>query len=136
MDHICQWGANKNPWAGYRMGLSYVSITPKAAVKKTPFNLQSNGWDDENVKRAHLSTLWLAVLRCHEQSCSFRQSSKCVNDADLVQHMQPGVKQPDHRCGDGFVVSTRPAVRPGYDAIYRCKSYRFVGWKTRSSPQW
>ena len=28
IDHMCQWGANRNPWTGYRMGSSRPPISP------------------------------------------------------------------------------------------------------------
>ena len=45
---MCQWGVDRNPWAGYRMGPSptpYVSLNPQTGGdrKIPPFKFQPTG---------------------------------------------------------------------------------------------
>ena len=91
--HMCQWGANSNPWAAYRMGLS---PTPR------PPNPQTGGRKDslsnciqlviDRQKECQISKLENTYSLpgcevCHEQSYSLRQSPKWVN-ADRVQYVR------------------------------------------------
>ena len=89
MDHVCQWGASRNTWAGYRMGLSPTNhVRPKPqrwGPKSLPFKLQPNG-------RSSTTTTWLVIRQFlvlnwrHEQSYSFRQSQRWAN-ADRTQYI-------------------------------------------------
>ena len=86
---MCQWGANRNPYTGYRRAPPWPSrpLNPKAGVKNPPLNLQPNGWrSTKTVSRAHFSTRWLAVKWCIEQSYSFCQSPEFVN-ANRTQYV-------------------------------------------------
>ena len=63
---MCQWGANRNPWAYYRIDLppdpNVTFNPPNRGVAKYPFEIAAKRLEiDENVKRAHLRTHWLAV---------------------------------------------------------------------------
>ena len=54
---MCQWGANMNAWAGYRMGLfpTQVSLTAKPGVEKSHCKIATKQLEiDENVNSARL----------------------------------------------------------------------------------
>ena len=55
---MSQWGANRNPWVGYRMGLFRTpSRTPKPEVEKLQFHIAAKQFEiNENVIRAHFRT--------------------------------------------------------------------------------
>ena len=63
---MCQWGANRNPWAGYRMGPSptpHAPLTPQTGGSKSPpLKLQPNRRPHiEHImwgRRAAWSPLW------------------------------------------------------------------------------
>ena len=61
---MCNWGANRNLWAGSWMGLSTaptLPLTHKPGVDKSPFQISANRFGvDENVNKAHIRTHWLA----------------------------------------------------------------------------
>ena len=88
---MCQWGANRNLLAGYRMGPSVTptaSLTPKPGVEKSPFQISANQLEIfENVNWTHYFRIHgLVVKWCNEQSCSFHQSPKWVQ-TDRAQHV-------------------------------------------------
>ena len=41
IDHMCHWGADRNPWPGYRMGPLSASLTPQLSTQLVPC-FQSN----------------------------------------------------------------------------------------------
>ena len=72
---MCQWEANGNPLAGYRMGVSptnHVPLTPTpgagGGVEKSPFEKAAKWLEiDENLNGARLITQFLALNLCLEQ---------------------------------------------------------------------
>ena len=61
---MCEWGANRNSWAGNRMGLSQTPRRPhpQTGVQKTPFQISANQLEIvENVNRTQLRIHWLVV---------------------------------------------------------------------------
>ena len=76
---MCQWGAKRNPLAGYR------SLSPTShnllnrAVEKSSFEMSANQLEVvENVNRRHFRIHRLVVKWRNEQSKSFRQSPNLV----------------------------------------------------------
>ena len=54
---MCQKGANRNPWAGYRMGSSRPSLlpnTPNWGLKSPPFQFQPAGWRLMKMSATHI----------------------------------------------------------------------------------
>ena len=98
---MCKGGANRTPWAGYRMG---PSSTPKpGGVEKTPFQIAANQLEVvKNVNRTHLRTHWLATKWCNEQSYSFRQSPQMSKRRSSTICVV--VERPVHHCGDDLVM--------------------------------
>ena len=61
---MSQWGANRNPFAGYRMGVSQTPYPtkPGRGVKKSPFEIAAKRLEiDEKVNREHFRTHSLDV---------------------------------------------------------------------------
>ena len=58
---MCQWGANIDPWAGYRMGLSQTPPIPNQAggVKKSPFQIAAKRLEIDKNEHNRSDTLWL-----------------------------------------------------------------------------
>ena len=97
---MCQWWANRNPRASYRMGPSQPPYgRPKplnGGVKKSPFQIWTNQLEvDKNVNRTHFRIRRLVVKWRNEQLYSFRQSPKLVK-ANRVGSS----KRLDPHCGD------------------------------------
>ena len=95
---MCQWGANRNPWAGYRMGLSRpprsTSVPLQTGGRKVPFQFSAKQLEVvENVNRTHFRIYRLVVEWCNEQSYRSRLSRKWRN-ADLTQYawLSPFIK--------------------------------------------
>ena len=77
---MCQWGAVRNPWASYRMGISPIPtsfLTSQAGGggRKVPLQIAANWLEvDENVSRPHFWIHCLVVKWCNEQSYGLCQS--------------------------------------------------------------
>ena len=76
MDHMCQWWANRNPLAGYRMGRFPTrhgpsSPHPQTGGRRSPFQISANRLAlVDNVNRAHwhFRIHWLIVIWCNQST--------------------------------------------------------------------
>ena len=85
---MCQWGANINPWAGYRVNPSptpRVSPNPQTeGVEKSTFQIAAKLLEiDENVNRARLVRHFTTLNLCLEQYTDF---AKAPNERTKIEH--------------------------------------------------
>ena len=107
---MCQQGANRNPWTGYRTGLSQTpvsAITPKMGAENYPFQIAVKRLEiDENVNGARLIRYFLTM-------------NLALNNRRPLQHLQKPrmskrrskticavIERHDHHCGGDLVSYT------------------------------
>ena len=107
IDHLCQWVANRNPWARYWMGQPrplYVSPNSRnRGIEKSPFQISVNWLEvDENVNMAHFRTHWL--IRCEVMQWTIVQlSSKPQTSESRSSTICVVVERPGQHCVDDLV---------------------------------
>ena len=78
MDHMCQWGANRNPRAGYQMSPSLT--TCRAGVEKSTFQIPANQLEVGKRQKFHPTVLFALSL----MQCQRRLQFSRVNNIDNV----------------------------------------------------
>ena len=105
---MCQWGANRNPWASCRMWFSPTPHLPypllKRGVKKSSYQISAYHLEvDPNVNGAHFRIIgWLWSDTMNNRTAVAKPANECTQ----IEHSFVVVEWPDHHFGDDIVLCT------------------------------
>ena len=104
IDHMCQWGPNRNPRASYRMcpfPTIYGSLTHKSGVEKTPLFGQPVG----GYRKCQSNTFYDTLAGCEVTQWTILQlSPKPQMSKSRSSTICGVVERPDHHCGDDLAL--------------------------------